>query len=107
MAIIDNEWKLISLPTQNGNNYELYNLNKDNAEKQNLVDENTQIFDYLNKYLADARYSIEKSVNGHDYPENKVNQQPPRTFWTEINSYNKYFKKWKSRPEYKSRLKSK
>jgi len=107
MAIIDNEWKLISLPTKNGNNYELYNLKKDNAEKQNLIDENTQIFDYLNKYLTDARHSIKKSVNGHNYPENKVNHQPPRTFWTEINSYNKYFKKWKSRPEYKSRLKSK
>lgn len=107
MAIIDNEWKLISLPTKNGNNYELYNLKKDNAEKQNLIDENTQIFDYLNKYLTDARYSIEKSVNGHDYPKNKVNQQPPRTFWTEINSYKKHFRKWKSRPEYKSRLKSK
>ena len=107
MAVIDNEWKLISIPNKNGRELELYNLKKDKAEKHNLFGKETKIFEYLNKFLTDARYSIEESVNGHDYPENKVDQQPPRTFWTEINSYKKHFKKWKSRPEYKSRLQSK
>jgi hypothetical protein len=107
MAVIDNDWKLISIPNKNGRELELYNLKKDKAEKHNLFGKETKIFEYLNKFLTDARHSIEGSVNGHDYPENKVDQQPPRTFWTEINSYKKHFKKWKSRPEYKSRLQSK
>jgi hypothetical protein len=107
MAIIDNNWKLISFPSKSGKNFELYNLRKDKVEKQNLISENILIFQYLNKYLSAAHLSIEKSVNGYDYPENKLNLQPPRRFWTEIKSYKKHFKQWRLRPEYKSRLQSK
>jgi arylsulfatase A-like enzyme len=107
MAVIDNNWKLISFPSKSGKNFELYNLQTDKVEKQNLISENILIFQHLNKYLSAAHLSIEKSVNGYDYPENKVNPQPPRTFWTEIKSYKKHFKQWKLRPEYKSRLQSK
>jgi hypothetical protein len=51
-----------------------------------------------------ARTSIDQSVQGKDYPEGKVLPQPPRIFWTEVPEYQKYFKAWKSRPEYESRL---
>jgi hypothetical protein len=34
-----------------------------------------------------------------------VNRQPPRIFWTEVDAYKPYFKDWKKRPEYESRLK--
>ena len=49
--------------------------------------------------------SITASVNGQDYPEKKVNEQPPRIFWWERESYIPYFPEWIKRPEYSSRLK--
>jgi hypothetical protein len=33
-------------------------------------------------------------------------QQPPRIFWTEVEAYRPFFKEWKKRPEYESRLKN-
>ena len=50
--------------------------------------------------------SIQNSVLGKDYIEGKVFEQPPRIFWTEVKSYEKYFSEWQTRPEYK-RLKNK
>jgi len=55
--------------------------------------------------LDSASKSIEASVAGKDYPSGKLNPQPPRIFWTEVEAYRPHFKDWKKRPEYMSRLK--
>ena len=107
MAVIDNNWKLLSLPGKNNPNFELYNLSKDISETTNLKRINDKIFKELNKLIELNRASIQESVEGKDYKEGFVKNQPPRIFWTEVEEYKKYFNHWKFRPEYESRLKNK
>ena len=107
MAVIDNNWKLLSLPGKNNPNFELYNLSKDISETTNLKRINDKIFKELNKLIEVNRASIQESVEGKDYKEGFVKNQPPRIFWTEVEEYKKYFNHWKFRPEYESRLKNK
>ena len=104
MAIIDNEWKLISQPNGERRKIELFNLDKDFSEKNDLFYPRHPQVIRLRKIIEDARKSIDQSVRGQDYPEGKVLNQPPRIFWTDLPEYQKYFQKWKNRPEYKSRL---
>ena len=101
MAVIDNHWKLLSLPGKNSPKLELYDLSKDMAETTNLKDKESRIFRNLNKFINSSMISIQNSVIGMDYIEGKVAEQPPRIFWTEVKDYEKYFKDWKKRPEYK------
>ena len=101
MAVIDNNWKLLSLPGKNGPKLELYDLSKDMAETTNLKDKEGKIFRNLNKFINSSMVSIQNSIQGKDYTEGKVAEQPPRIFWTEVESYEKYFNEWKNRPEYK------
>jgi arylsulfatase A-like enzyme len=104
MAIIDNDWKIISQPRGDKRKIELFNLAEDPSESNDLFEPDHDQVTRLRKTLVDARTSIDRSVQGKDYPEGKVLPQPPRIFWTEVPAYKKYFKAWKDRPEYESRL---
>ena len=104
MAVIDNNWKIISQPQGDKRKIELFNLAEDPSESNNLFEPRHDQVIRLRKTLVDARTSIDRSVQGKDYPEGKVLPQPPRIFWTEVPAYKKYFKAWKDRPEYESRL---
>ena len=115
--ILDNH-KILSLPKKekkDSNTYELYDLNKDPSESTNLLKDNYSknsgsktseaLANKMISLLKASNESIEKSMNGEDYPEKSVNEgQPKRQFWTEVDHYKKYFSQWKNRPEYKSRL---
>ena len=104
MAIIDNEWKMISQPKGSGRKIELFNLSTDSGESINeFRPQHPQVI-RLRKILVQSRESIENSIRGKDYPRGSVLPQPPRVFWTELPEYKKFFPKWKDRPEYKSRL---
>jgi arylsulfatase A-like enzyme len=105
IAVIDNDWKLLSMPKGNARKLELYNLAEDTAESSNLFGEKPEVSRPLRRKLIEARSSIDASVAGKDYPSKKLNPQPPRIFWTEVDAYKPYFKDWKNRPEYESRLK--
>ncbi len=105
IAVIDNDWKLLSMPKGNARKLELYNLAEDTAESSNLFGEKPEVSRPLRRKLIEARSSIDASVAGKDYPSKKLNPQPPRIFWTEVDAYKPYFKDWKHRPEYESRLK--
>ena len=105
MAVIDNDWKILSQPRGDRQKIELFNLAKDPSESNDLFEPEHDQAISLRKTLDAARSSIEHSVQGKDYPEGKVLPQPPRIFWTEVPEYKKYFKTWKTRPEYQSRLK--
>jgi len=104
MAVIDNDWKIVSQPRGDRRKIELFNLAKDPSESNDLFEPEHDQAISLRKTLDTARSSIEHSVQGKDYPEGKVLPQPPRIFWTEVPEYKKYFKAWKDRPEYQSRL---
>ena len=105
MAIIDNDWKMISQPKDSGRKIEMYNLLTDSTESNNEFRPKHPQVIHLRKILVESRKSIEKSVNGKDYPSGSVLPQPTRIFWTELPEYKKYLRKWKDRPEYKSILK--
>lgn len=107
MAVIDNDWKIISGPEEKGRKIELFNLSIDQSESNDLFRPNHPQVKHLRGALVKARRSIESSVNGKDYEGGRVDPQPPRIFWTEITEYKKYFSEWKKRPEYNSRLKNK
>ena len=105
VAIVDNDYKMISLPDGSNTQYELYNLKLDSAEQNNLIDKAPGVAKRLRKKLRAIDASITASVNGQDYPEKKVNPQPPRIFWWESGAYRPYFSEWMKRPEYGPRLK--
>ena len=107
LAVVDNDWKLLSFPSdrRKGRRFELYNLAEDKAEAKNLISSKKEVAELLRNKLQVARLSIEASVRGEDYSAGKLNPQPPRIFWTEVKDYRSYFKDWKKRPEYQSRLK--
>ena len=105
IAVVDNDYKIISFPDSGKTRYELYNLAKDMREQDNLVKKEPKIANRLRKRLKAIDASVTASVNGQDYPEKKVAPQPPRIFWWESESYRPYFSEWIKRPEYGQRLK--
>ena len=119
-ALILNNHKILSFPRKgkkNSNTYELYDLNKDASESTNLLKgyhsknsgskTSEALAEKMISLLKASNESIEKSMNGEDYPEKSVNEgQPKRQFWTEVDHYKKYFSQWKNRPEYKPRLRN-
>jgi arylsulfatase A-like enzyme len=109
-GLIDNDFKILSFSKnpkgKKPARVELYNLAKDAAESNNLINQETEIAKKMKSRMRRSVKSIEASVKGSDYPEGKVNSpQPPRIFWTEVDAYKPYFDQWRKRPEYKSRLK--
>lgn len=105
LAVVDNNYKMIAQPDGNKTQYELYNLKNDEAEQTNLVEKEFKIAKRLRRKVNALNTSVEASVEGHDYPERKVTEQPPRIFWWESEAYRPYFSEWIKRPEYESRLK--
>ena len=105
VALVDNDYKILSLPSNGKAQYELYNLKKDSAEQKNLFKKELKIAKRLQKKLMAIDASVTASVNGQDYPEKKANKQPPRIFWWENEAYRPYLSEWIKRPEYTSRLK--
>jgi len=104
MAIVDNEWKLVSQLKGQKREIELFNIEKDPSESNDLFMPGHYQVRRLRKILQRERLSIDKSISGNDYKQGNVTIQPPRIFWTELPEYQKYFQEWKKRPEYKSRL---
>ena len=100
LAMIDNDYKLLSLPGKKGRLLELYNVTEDHAERKNLIKSEPKIAKRLKGRLNAVNASIEASQAGKDYPEGKVGPQPPRIFWSAVKAYQPYFEEWKKRPEY-------
>ena len=105
IAVVDNDYKMISFPDGNKIQYELYNLKKDFAEQNNLINKASEVGKRLRKKIRSIDASVTASVNGLDYHGKKVNLQPARIFWWESGAYRPYFSEWIKRPEYGSRLK--
>ena len=72
LAWIDNDWKLVRLYPDAADHFRLFNLAGDPGETQDLIDEYPQIAARLLKELTAWEASIERSMQGADYPEGKV-----------------------------------
>ncbi len=62
---VNNQYKLIS--TDNGENFELYDLINDRAEKENIISKEPEIAARMKKDLITWMNSVEKSKIGMDY----------------------------------------
>jgi hypothetical protein len=106
-AMIDNDFKLLA-PRIGSGKFDLFHLEDDPAESSDVSAKHPEVAKRLQERFMKWHESVEASIAGKDYPEGKVDQpQPPRQFWTEVEAYQPYFKEWKKRPEYESRLKKK
>lgn len=103
-AIIDNSIKLIDTASSN-QPYELYDLDADPKESNNLFDQQPKLANRMLGHMNSFKSSLADSIAGKDYPEGQVNPgEPEPQFWTAVPQYERYFKQWSKRPEYKSRL---
>lgn len=99
-SLIDNQYKLINHDLKKGK-FELYDLNKDPAESENLVKKLPKIFNRMKSEMHKWNQSIQTSYAGQDYPEGKVDpKHPSRRNWYEHKSYEPYYEEWKDRPEF-------
>ena len=106
-ALIDNDMKLLTQDAEKGS-FELYNLAADANETRNLYTVKPDIAGRMRKILKAWIASVEASVAGRDYPgEELAEPDRKRVSWTDLPAYEPYFEAWKTRPEYRSRLKPK
>jgi hypothetical protein len=103
-ALVDNNMKLLTNDLSGGK-FELYDLERDPAETNDLAGQRAEIFQRMRKQLIDWSASVDASFDGEDYPEGKVDpSEPEPRFWTDVKAYKPYFDEWRTRWEYRSRL---
>ena len=105
-ALIDNEIKIVEIESEQGVVQELYDLSKDPAEQDNLMQSNPQLAAKMKAQLEAWQSSMERSIAGLDYPEGRLlpGDPEPRD-WLTVKDYEPYFEEWKKRREYAPRFK--
>ncbi len=85
--------------------YELYHLEDDPAEEENLYAAQPEIARRLQMGMEAWLKSMRASVAGRDYPEGRLLPGDPEPrFWMGEDVYRPYFEAWRKRPEYGGRL---
>jgi arylsulfatase len=105
-AVLDNDIKLIHLARPDA--YELYDLDADPTESNNLYSDAPELAKRMRNLMSSFDKSLQVSIAGKDYSEGRLLPGDPKPrFWMEVEAYEPWFDEWKSRPEYRSRLKAK
>ena len=102
-ALLDNNYKLIVSSIEK-NEFELYNLENDPFESQNLAAKDPILFKQMKKEFLQWNETVELSKKGKDYKDGKVFKNPESHFWMEDIRYQPYFEEWLKRPEYRHRI---
>jgi arylsulfatase A-like enzyme len=101
-AVVDGNWKLLTRDYGKGE-FELYNLDNDFAETENVAGESPQRYETLKRRLKAWHVSTDASESGQDYPGGTVDPDHPKPmFWVDRVDYQPYLDQWKDRWEYKS-----
>lgn len=98
-ALIDNDYKLLITKADAP---ELYNLKSDAGETTNLAQQKPELLKSMQTQLNDFLASVDRSVEGKDYPEGKV--IPPnreRIFWSESDLYKPHLEIFATDPNLK------
>ncbi|NNE93777.1 MAG: sulfatase-like hydrolase/transferase [Verrucomicrobiales bacterium] len=103
-ALIDGKFKVLSQNLQQGE-FKLFDLEADKTETTDISDQHPEVKKRMVEAYHAWNETVKASVTGADYESGKVDPQPPRIFWTEVEAYRPYFEEWAKRPEYAGRLK--
>jgi arylsulfatase A-like enzyme len=102
-ALVDNNFKLF-IKDRDNKQYELYNLQTDPGETNNLATELPDRAEQMTATYEEWNESVDNSIEGYDYPEKKVIEESQRRFWMNDPRYEKYLNEWSKRWEYKERI---
>ncbi|MBL9212870.1 MAG: hypothetical protein JNL92_20585, partial [Opitutaceae bacterium] len=101
-ALIENRYKILS-PNLSGGKFEVYDLEADPRETQDLSSLQPALASRLRDALLAWNASVDASVAGKDYPEGRViGKEPPTQPWMSAPEFQPYLKEWQKRPEYQS-----
>ncbi len=95
-ALVDNDFKL-HVDDIDSSKFALYNLADDPSETTNISSKYPEKFEHMKQTFLQLNASIDKSVDGADYPEKKVLDVPERHSWTDDLRYAPYLDEWKKR----------
>lgn len=100
-ALVDNHLKIVTEQI-GGGKYQLFDLQADKTESQDLFADRPADAKRLQAALDAMLASVKESQSGADYPEGKVTREGPHgRFWYAIPEYQPHLKAWADRPEYK------
>ena len=100
-ALITDRWKILTHAVRGTAEWELYDLQEDEAEANDLASNYPDIVADLAKHFWAWHGQVRASVNGVDYPEGQViGQFPLATHFFNDPMYADYVNDWKLRPEY-------
>jgi arylsulfatase A-like enzyme len=104
-ALVFDHYKLISTDIESAG-FELYDLNADPTESNELSEELPVLKGLLEAYFVQWNQSVEASMAGKDYEERTLlRPDPAPVYWTQDERYRPFFEAFIKRPEYESRLK--
>ena len=93
-ALIDGPYKLLGLRSPKEIQWQLFNLQEDPVETQDLASKQPRRFERMKSEAEAMLLSVEGSAAGHDYPEQKVTQPPRSVFWRDMPEYQSYLEQF-------------
>ncbi len=99
-ALIDGDFKVLSMNTNKASEWKLYNLKEDPGEANDLSQKLPERFEKMKEEAQAMLGSINASAAGKDYPEGRVVQPDRRDFWHQMDAYKPYFDMFFKRWEY-------
>lgn len=100
-AWIDNQYKLVK-PKAKNDTWELYDLQKDPFERNNLMGSSPEIAKKLLEAFRAWSASVDKSIAGSDYPGGLTEQDPAPRSWSTAPEYRPFLQLFYQRPEYRN-----
>jgi arylsulfatase A-like enzyme len=99
-VLIAQRYKVLTNNFPNGK-LELYDLQNDPAESQDISAAEPQIFARMQQQLLDWNTSVDASFDGKDYPEERVTPADPEPVnWYDTPQYQPFLKEWSKRWEF-------
>lgn len=101
-ALIDGDFKLVSIGRGKKRTWELFDLKDDLGEARDVSAAHLERFNKMKAEAEKLLASVEASAAGKDYPEGRVIQPQRNERWAEMEAYKKHFEEFaKLKPGFK------